>query len=517
MPLQEITTQEDLILYEITRNPVWLGEFFYNFDKLEFEEPFEFTWYQKEMLLDFNTYVSLACARAVGKTVTLSVLILWILINNIFPGDYIIYTTPGKAHLEPVFTTLVRLLRTNTFLKQFIAPHSGVNNSDFTIELLNKAKLMCRIAGQTGTGVSVIGLHTPFEMLDESGYYPFGTWIELQPTFNTWTPGCRQIVSGVPTGIRENNVCFHCDQENSNFSKHRISAYQNPRFTEEDEQRAVEQYGGKESDDFIHLILGQHGRPVFALFDRELMELVSYPVYKLLLDGLKLYDNLAGYIEKLSILPSVPNKKFDVFLGVDLGYTEPTAIFVLYIDDNGRIKFNAKIEMRKVSYPIQERVIDYLDSKYDPIFIGMDIGSSGKAVYQHFVEDAQYNHKDYHKRLVAVDFSTSIVLGIDSEGKEIKSKTKPFATSLLQEYSNNHKIVYTTTDLETVIELERMTYTRTMGGEIVYRTLTERGGKKGEDHFTSALLCATMAYFVQFESLTKRVHIQLMQPKHFIG
>jgi len=48
--------------------------------------------------------------------------------------------------------------------------------------------------------------------------------------------------------------------------------------------------------------------------------------------------------------------------------------------------------------------------------------------------------------------------------------------------------------LEMVTELERMTYTKTPSGEIVYKTMTEKGGKRGEDHFTSALLCAVMAY-----------------------
>ena len=48
-----------------------------------------------------------------------------------------------------------------------------------------------------------------------------------------------------------------------------------------------------------------------------------------------------------------------------------------------------------------------------------------------------------------------------------------------------------------VSELERMTYTKTPTGDIVYRTLTNKGGKRGEDHFTAALLCITMAYYLK--------------------
>ena len=56
-------------------------------------------------------------------------------------------------------------------------------------------------------------------------------------------------------------------------------------------------------------------------------------------------------------------------------------------------------------------------------------------------------------------------------------------------------------DLELVSELERMTYTKTPSGDIQYKTLTPKGGKRGEDHFTSALLCAGMAYWLENESL----------------
>jgi hypothetical protein len=156
-----------------------------------------------------------------------------------------------------------------------------------------------------------------------------------------------------------------------------------------------------------------------------------------------------------------------------------------------------------VSYPIQERLVDLLDSKFNPAVIGIDKGAGGQgiSVVQHMLEDSDYAHKDYNKRLVPVDFSTSIVIGINADGEEIKSKTKPYATSILQDYANTHKLLFSNTDLEMVSELERMTYTRTPTGDLVYRTLTLRGGKKGEDHFTAALLVAVMAYYVKNDFL----------------
>jgi hypothetical protein len=48
-----------------------------------------------------------------------------------------------------------------------------------------------------------------------------------------------------------------------------------------------------------------------------------------------------------------------------------------------------------------------------------------------------------------------------------------------------------------------MTYSKNPSGDISYKTLTPKGGQRGDDHFTSALLCAGMAYYVENESLTQ--------------
>jgi hypothetical protein len=250
--------------------------------------------------------------------------------------------------------------------------------------------------------------------------------------------------------------------------------------------------------------LGIHGKPIFALFDRTLMEISNYPVYRLILDGMLYHDNIAEYVNKLSIFPGLPDRDSDCIFGVDLGYTEPTAIIVMYLDKLGRLKFHGRIRLNKVNYFIQERIIDWLDTKFKPIIIGIDEGSAGKAVIPRLQEHEDYLHKNFAKRIVPINFSSNTIMGITSGGEEIKSKTKPLSVSILQDYSNNHKIVYSNTDLEMITELERMTYTKTPTGEIVYRTLTERGGKKGEDHFTAALLCGTLAYYLTLETLNLR-------------
>jgi hypothetical protein len=393
-----------------------------------------------------------------------------------------------------------------------IAPSSGINASDFTIKLLNQALLMCRIAGQSGTGQNLIGLHTPMILVDEGGYYPWMAFQEMQPSLNTWDAGYREMVAGVPTGLREANVLYHCDQENSSYSKHRVSAHDNPRIQESDVERAKEQYG-EGTDDWNHYFLGIHGSPIFAVFDRRLFEIGTYPVYKLTLNGLEIGDSIDEYYNRLLPFPLVPKNK-NVIMGIDLGYTDPTAIVILYEDDSGRLKFHGRIQLTKVSYNIQDRFINMLDTKFKPSIIGMDEGNAGKAVRQRLQESEDYLHKNFAKRLISIDFSSSVNLGVSSDGNDIKSKTKPFSVSVLQEYSNNHKVVYSSTDLELITELERMTYSKGPTGEISYRTLTMRGGKKGEDHFTSAMLCMALAYYLENENLNfNNRNIRLMKSR----
>jgi len=506
MAIRSKVTQEDLILYEILRNPVLGPEFIYNFDiDSDFDDEFEFTWYQKEMLCDFNSFVSIATARATGKTVSLISMILWILVFDVFPDDYILYTVPSKVHLEPVFTGLVRAFKRNSFLKKFITGSGGINSSSFKISLLNGTTLLCRIAGQSGTGANLIGLHTPFILLDEGGYFPHMAWQEMQPSLNKFTSGFRELVAGVPTGLREKNVLYQADMDSDIYTKHRVSAYDNPRFTDQDITEAIDQYGGKDTDDFIHYVLGEHGKPVFAIFDRGTMAIDNYPVMKLAINGMET-RNKSDILSQIRAFPEIKNlgRYESVLIGIDLGYTEPTAILIIRVSPEGTMKFHGRIQLNKVSYPIQEEIIDILDDKFNPSLMGIDKGSSGMSLLQHLMEDEKYKHKMYNKRIIPIDFSSSVSVGVDADGKEIKTKTKSFTTSVLQDYTNNHKVVYSSTDIELVAELERMTYTKSTTGQIVYKTMTPNGGKRGEDHFTAALLCGVGAYYLENETLTLR-------------
>ena len=100
MAIVEKVTHEELYLYEILRNPVLNAEFIRNVDiDPRYDEEFELTIYQRDMIADFNPYVSFATARAVGKTLSQVSILTWALTFGLFPNDYILYTVPSKVHL----------------------------------------------------------------------------------------------------------------------------------------------------------------------------------------------------------------------------------------------------------------------------------------------------------------------------------------------------------------------------------------------------------------------------------
>jgi len=497
----EKLTEEDLALYEVIRNPVWCGEFLEELDSEEEEFSYEYTLYQKEMLLDFSTQVSIIAGRAVGKTVSLITKIVWYALNNYF--DTILFTVPNRSHLDPVFLGLQRKFRYSKFLKYWIGRNS-VNSQAFIIKFLNNFMLMCRIAGTSGTGVNVVGLHVPVILLDESAYYPWGTWLELTQVMNDWQEGHQLVVSGVPDGRREKSVLYQCDVGKS-YSKHRVSAYKNPRFTGETEQRALEKFGGKDSQDFLRQVLGEHGTPTYALFDRANMRIEDYfsPVVKVY--GAQVKTDPSKLTRIIMNMPTPPRYADMAVAGIDLGYTEPTAIVVLYRRESVWYQL-FRLELHQITYDLQEKFISDLDEKYGFNYIGFDAGAGGqgKSLHHNLVNKEEYSTREFPERLLPVEFGGTVVVGFDDEGEELKERVKPFSAAQFQQMVNSFEFAFSSRDMDLIVELERITYHKTPAGNVVYKSMTPGGSDRGADHNFSALLTFAMVVFEKLGQTIRR-------------
>ncbi len=492
----ERLTEEEWAIYEVFRNPVWCGEFTRNLALEKSDPPWVFTDYQKEFLLDYGNLVSLRCGRALGKTESILTKIIWHAVNAFFDG--ILFTVPSKSHLDPVFLRIQRMFRLNPLLKYWMDRYS-VNSQSFLIKFLNGHDLMCRIAGQTGTGVNVVGLHTPIILLDEAAYYAWGTWVELQQVLNDWEIGHQILVSGVPDGRREKSVLYSCDTDD-NFSHHRISSYRNPRFTDEREEQLASQFGGRDSQDFIRQVLGEHGTPIFTVFDRAFLKLEDYDVPVIKLYGTQLSKDSQMPHRVVMNLPRPPKYADALIFGVDLGYVQPTAVNALYRVD-GAWYFLFRLELHRINYDKQEQILDNLDTKYGPSYIGLDMGAGGqgKSFYHHLTSEPKYSKKNYFDRIVPVEFGGTVVIGTDEEGKELKERVKPFSVGRLQQLAHNQDIVFSLRDSDLVSELERVTYQKTAAGNVLYKVMTTGGSDRGDDHNFAALLTFVMVLHQKYD------------------
>lgn len=500
MALSEKLSDEELCLIEVIRHPIFFSEFIRNLDiDPEVTEEWEHTDYQKEILCDFADSVSMCCARAVGKTEVLRDKLIWLLINK-FYEDSIVFTVPNRVHLEPPFLKISRWFRSHSFLKWYI-DKNGINASSYMIKLLNGAVLDCRIAGTTGGGANVVGLHTPFILLDEGSFYPWGTWIELQPTWNTFQKGHQIFVSGVPDGRREKSVLYYADQIDSQFTKHRITAHQNPRYSEKDEERNLRQFKSADSEEYLHFVLGQHGSPSYSMFDRSFMAIERYEIFTDKRKGAEFSENSQFIYSYVSSLPQLPQYYDAIIFGIDLGYTEPTVITILY-----RLKekfyFHSRLTFYKLDYPIQEKLIDLLDTKYSPSIIGIDAGAggSGKSVIQHLMLDDPYLNKNYKSRVGPIEFGGKTSIGFDDAGEEVFVNTKQYAMQKLQSIVGNKELIFSFMDDEFIGELERIRYTKTESGNLKFTVESFTGKEnRGEDHNTASVLGAIMAWHDKYE------------------
>ena len=495
--IYEKLTDEELAMVEIIRHPIWCAEFVRNLPLKGDEGKWIHSQYQKEMLCDFGNYVVLCCARAIGKTEVLIDKVVWYALN-LFYEESLAFTTPSKVHLEPPFFKLVRWLRHNPLLSHYVDRNS-VNASSFNIKLRNGFVLDCRIAGKTNTGANLVGMHVPFVLMDEAGYYPWGTYIEMLPIINTFQDGYQLFVAGVPDGRREKSVLFNADQRDAKFNKHNIVAHDNPRYSDDDEERNINQFRGKNSEDYIHIVLGEHGQPVYAMFDRNMMSIQNYELHIDRIKG-KAIENDPQFMHSLvATMPKLPDNYEDVMIGIDLGYTEPTVVHTMYKVRN-KWYWLSRIVLEQVDYPSQEELIGLLDVKYNPSVIGIDQGSAGKSTVQHLLNDERWKSRTWNKKIFGIDFGGQVSVGLDEDGEEIKIRTKQFGMQKLQAMSNNHEIVFTNRDEEMIGELERTSYMRTSIGNITYVVEDVTGKqRRGDDHNTAALVCGILAWYQKFE------------------
>lgn len=439
--------------------------------------PFQWTWWRDESPLQIDQ-----CARSIGKT--LGIQARAFAFPYKFPGQEMVVTAPELVHLEPI-TGLIERRFYDCRLGREIMPHgrSAVTHRPFQMNFLTGSRVIGRIPQLTGKGVK--GVHPVSLELDEAQDYPDDGWTELIETLKRGTEGATWHAHGVTRGIRDKFYEFTQDSVDNHWKVHRITAMHRPNWSDEERAEKIRLYGSREAPDYRRNVLGQHGdqtNPLFVL--HRLMRCVDsveasnyneneYQLYSI---KAELLDEMAGSVQEhqaetmiqLLDFPEAHRKYKNFWIGMDVGFTtDPSEILVFaeYTPSAGeikadeaakravpetgqtRLKLLSRINLQRISHPLQVRAIEWVINFYKPKAFGMDKTGNGLPLFQ----DLQGRSLDLARIVKGYNFSEKVIVDIDGtvavgerddllKEAAIKSNVLEFSTDKLRELVDHARI-----------------------------------------------------------------------------
>jgi len=456
-------TQDEILIAETLLDKVAIFEIFLS----EQDYKYEIRDYQAKILLDESRFVSWRAARGVGKTKTIEAEMISLLFRQ-FHGEVLV-AAPNAAHLKPLFDRIINKFYEDPFLKSFI--DRCIRAPEYMIRFKTGLVMYGRIAGLSG-GVSLLGIHANYILVEESqNFGPQATNV-IQGCIN---PNGKVRVFGCPNGVRTSYL-FKADTSDE-FVHYKTSKFEDPTYTEEEDLKKREIFGGENSQSYINQVKGEWGITQFSTFGEKWAEcLKDIENYEpIIIEGSEKIE-----MDQLP-LPPLPVETEKCVIAADVGYSpDPTVLGVLAKLKNGVWRLFCKIIMKSVSYTGQEfsqkQVFDYVANFYNISEILIDSGGPGKALYL----DLKELSKDRSYEVYPVEFGGSVVIGYKEDGKPVKERVKYYSTLMLQEAFNKKIIELPRTDFELIDEIQSSTQTRTASGNFVY---------SGKDHHIDMLRC----------------------------
>ncbi len=241
-----------------------------------------------------------------------------------------------------------------------------------------------------------------------------------------------------------------------------------PYWSETRRRFYIEQYGGEDSPEYKHNVLGEDGdpeNPVFPWhqFRHCIKEIPEYRCLKILVNSMHDEIVVTGYKTKQEMGDEGPVPRQELLMdttfnataffkrdeegetefrrlikgffiavpglkrgGGDFGYSgDPTEIVIKNIIGK-RKRMVARLQLKHVTYDQQCQAIDALDDVYndtdtDTLTWGTDLGNAGSALVHDLHGLEQYEHKNYEERLKGYMFE-STTENVNEEGEIIIDK-----------------------------------------------------------------------------------------------
>lgn len=429
------------------------------------------------------------CARSVGKS--LSIAMRAYIFPHIHPGQEMVITAPELNHLEPI-TDLIEYKFYSTRLGTMMLNRgrNGVTHRPLKINFKNGAKIFGRIPQKDGKGVK--GIHPLWLELDEAQDYPHRGWIELNETLRFGQPGAAWRAHGVTRGVRDD--FYEYTKPESDWTVHRFTAMHRPppEWSDDERDKKISLYYGRESGDYRRNILGEHGDSTSPIFNlHRLMACVDdnqespynsdeYVYYEIIDSWLQQANTSVA--QELD-LPSYHTSKYKTFwVGMDVGFTNHPSEIVVFAEelmsaedykyykttkelgrrkavpptrDIPRLKLICRINLTRISTPDQYTAILRVIEHYKPKAFSFDATGPGLPMFQTIQrmlsDDPNYN---YIKTVVkGYNFSGNILVDFDNSIEVSEWATKE--EYIKEAGIKRNAVDYATDQLRTLIDSGR--------------------------------------------------------------
>ncbi len=425
------------------------------------KEPYNFFPYQVEDGIRNLESTIYYCGAEVGKTRDIIAKEMYVIFNR--PSGSGLTGAPQQTHLDEIIGGLDDQLRWNPDLGKCLAEWK--KSPHHLMRFTNDFKLYFRPAGHDGEAYR--GVHVrDFIVVDEAAKKKNKKqWSEL---WRAALPGCPFFLYSVPDGDRSSEF-FRLGQKAQGenveikdladrafrFVRWRKTQMRAPFWTDERRRHYIELFGGEDSPEYRQNILGEDGDPVNSVFPwpqfaRVIKDIDAYRVLKIFVDQSSGEVSITGNaFRPVSVegKPSTPEnvlledkrvpmgifdiaaeiKRFfsgipgELYIGADLGFSQdPTEILIKLVF--GRIhRLIGRLQLKGVTYDLQDEAINALDDIFSPQGIGLDLGNAGSAVLHNLC--AKYPHKRFDDRATGYQFASTHD-AVDEAGNVIMDKLK---------------------------------------------------------------------------------------------
>lgn len=363
---------------------------------------------QRMMMLDQSDKILYCTGRKIAKSIIVlgAVMQFGITYTARRAGEALL-VTPGDHHLAPLRRRLEAKIDNNPFFRIMV---KNFNKSQGFLTFHSGLTWWMRVEGQRGTGGSQVSLRADYLIGDEMA---FGDEASHEARQQTVMPGSRQLLAGVPTGIRSSPF-YRLDQTSAGdlWSKHKYPTFINPLYqSEKAREEEAAKHGGINTQGYITQVRGEWGKEAFSSFPK--IPYISTLAFQYIeLTEEKVNDNL-NYLPSLLPLPvgAVRNPQAWI-MGGDLGYSPaPTVLFIFYLKQDVWYEF-ARIKLLRCNPFNQARIIDTINCQILPerlSVIMLDLHGAGSAVMHCLLHDPYVNtHDDYARKTIDANFAGRI-------------------------------------------------------------------------------------------------------------